>query len=195
MAVALAIVLGDHIRSVAKANATAASPPPARRRSPGRPVRMSRQDGQAAPGAGRAGGDRTRADRADDVARPGPTTAAPARRGWRWRWSCRGTPVPWWRTDRPRLVARRRRPQGDAGRLDAHRRRVLVVGRDAPGAAATATTERGRDGRTLQTPVGHVGPVARRSQSYRCSVRCCTAAVEVGDDAGETRIHKIETAG
>ena len=97
---------------------------PRRRRRAGRCGRRDSTASTAADAAlPSAIGDDVRAHRADRRRRRTDEVESRARRGWRWRSSCRGRPARWWRTARPPAT----RPagaaaQGDRGRLDAHRR-------------------------------------------------------------------------
>ncbi len=54
-------------------------------------------------------------------------------------------------------------PDGEAPRLHAQRRRVLVVGRHGPGPAAATTAQQRADGRALEPPIGQVAAPRRNA--------------------------------
>ena len=142
-----------------KAKATAASPPLASSSPPGQAGADVRQHGQAAADAGGVGGAEARAHRADHV-----DGRHRRRQG---QGGVDGVGVRLVEVGRlgggepetRRLVAVGRGPQGDARRLDAERGRVLVERGHAARAPAPAAAQGAADGRTLEAPVGHVGPV------------------------------------
>ena len=92
---------------------------------------------------------------------------ARARRGSRSRSSCRDTPDRPWRTAacaaRARLAAREREARG----LDAHRRRVLVVGRDGAGAGYGRRAERRARSRRVE---GASTGRTRRRRRWPCEL-------------------------
>ena len=104
--------------------------------------------------------ERTDADRRRRRRRPG---RGRGRRGSRWRWSCRGTAGRSWRR-RPRRPPGPCVAQRGPGRLDAHRRGVLVVGGHGAGALAAGGPERLADAGPVQTPVRDVGAVGNNAE-------------------------------